>query len=396
VIWAISPILAYGTIYRVLAILCSLVWLFIEAFRPNNIFNNASIFTISVVFFLIFKILMKILVPDQFSFLADFQLYIFFLFALMGESLRKRSQAGVGPILLVVMVLMPIWMTTTLTALSTMIGDNGATVTRVLAKSSEEAEGLTELGVGGYGMVYFLVMYIPCMIFLFRNRRLFNFEESWKRKAVTYLTALNILLGIWTVYKADYVFAIFMTLISLMLTFFYNVKSLKRRILFFTVSSSLFLVLPLLLIKYISELTAFFYGTSLHRKLVDIQLSLLSGQSEGTVGDRTERYIRSWNYFIENPIFGTFKRDNLGKHSLILDIFAQYGFFIGILLVFILSYIFLRYMKRSIYVSNIHITMCTMILLISLLNNIGAIQGVVMFLVYPAILSQYMLKSIIK
>lgn len=330
--------------------------------------------------------------PDQFSFLSYFQFYIFFLFALMGESLRKRNYTDVNQILLLIMILMPVWMITTLRALATMIGEGGATVTRVLAKSSDEAVELTQMGVGGYGMVYFLVLYIPCMIFLFRNKNLLNYTEKWKGNAIGYLTLVNILLGLFTVYKADYVFAIFLALIGLGFSFFYDSKSIKKKVLFLVGSLSMVVIVPLLIVRFINELADFFWGTSLHRKLVDIQLSLLTGKSQGTVSDRVDRYQRSWNYYLDNPILGTLKKDNLGKHSMILDTFAQYGTFIGLFLVFVLSYIFIRYMRAGIYISNLHITMCLMTLLITLLNNIGAIQGVAIFLVYPAIQSASVLR----
>jgi hypothetical protein len=386
IVWAISPILAYGTIYRVLAVLASVSWLLLEIFRPNNIFVKPSRLTLLFLSFLLFQIGLKIIVPDQFGFVAYFQLYIFYLFGLMGESLRKRNYQGIEYMVLIVLLLMPIWMLTTNIALASMEGENGATVTRVLAKSSAEAEALTELGVGGYGMVYFLVLYIPSIFFLIRKRSEILFKSKILNKLFYPIILTNFLSGIYTIYKADYVIAILLMLVGLGFSFFYSPTNRVKKGLFLGGLVAGVVVIPMLIVRYINELSEIFWGTSLHRKLVDIQISVVSGKSSGTVLDRTERYMRSIGYYLDNPIFGTLKKDNLGKHSMVLDTFAQYGTLLGILFVFTLMYLFWRSKNEYTQPSNIHLTMAVLLFLTAALNNLGAILGVAVFIVYPGAL----------
>lgn len=329
---------------------------------------------------------MKILVPDKFSFISYFQFYIYFLFGLMGESLRKRNYRGIQDVILLILFLMPVWMTTTCIALSTMIGSDGATVTRVLVKSSAEAEALTDLGVGGYGFTYFLVMYLPCVLYLIRNRKSEIFTYTWTKKIILPLLLLNFLLGLFTVYKADYVLAILLMALGLAFALFYDSKSTMKRGAFWMSLVGVSVAIPFLILRYITELIQFFWGTSLMVKLKDINMSLVSGKSSGTVSGRTDRYLRSWNMFLDNPFFGTLKKDNLGKHSLIIDMFAQYGVFIGIFFCIAVLYIFFRGSKRSFPKSNLHMTIGVLLFLIMLLNSIGAIMGVAVFLVYPGVI----------
>lgn len=387
IIWAISPIMAYGLFYRLLAIIFSLIWLFVESIRPNNIFKKPSKLVVYVLIFLAFQISMKLLVPDQFTFLSYFQLYIFFLFALMGESLRKRNYRDIYQILLLVIILMPIWMITTNIAVENMIGSDGSTVTRVLAKSSDESRMLTKKGVGGYGMIYFLVLYLPCIFYLIRNFNRITFDSIKNRNLVMLFLLVNYLLGIYTVFKADYVIALILMVIGIYFSLLYNAQSKLKQLIFWGFGFSfLFVVLPLVILRNINYLAELFWGTSLHRKLVDIQISLVSGSSKGTVSDRTDRYLRSWNYFLDNIITGTLKKDNLGKHSLILDMFAQYGVFIGLFFCVVLLYIFFRSNREHVQKNNLHITVGLLFFLICLLNNIGAIIGVAVFFVYPGVL----------
>ena len=305
----------------------------------------------------------------------------------MGESLRKRNYRDIHQILLLVAILIPIWMMTTNIAIQNMVGSDGATVTRILAKSSDEAKMLTSLGVGGYGMVYFLVLYLPCIFYLLRNFNRINFEKIKNRYLILILLLINYLLGIYTVFKADYVLAFFLMIIGICFSLFYDTKSRSKQLIFWSSSFTfLFIILPLLILRNINYLAELFWGTSLHRKLVDIQISLVSGGSSGTVYDRTERYLRSWNYFLDNLIMGTLKKDNLGKHSMILDTFAQFGVFVGLFFCIVLFYIFFRSNRECDQKNNIHITMGIIFFLISLLNNIGAIMGVAIFFIYPGVL----------
>ena len=72
-----------------------------------------------------------------------------------------------------------------------------------------------------------------------------------------------------------------------------------------------------------------FEGTKVTQKINDLMLSVQSGEADGSVGDRTTRYMASINTIINYPIIGGLWMCSIGNHSAILDSFAKYGLFGG-------------------------------------------------------------------
>ena len=127
-------------------------------------------------------------------------------------------------------------------------------------------------------------------------------------------------------------------------------------------------------------------GTNYYMKLNDLIDSTESAEASGTAFDRIARYIRSIIIFFENPVFGVLVRDSIGKHSLILDTFAQFGFIIGILLIYILFKIPYSIYRLSKKQQPLSFAILFVIIMLTSLNNIAMAYGFVFYIFYPYII----------
>ena len=99
--------------------------------------------------------------------------------------------------------------------------------------------------------------------------------------------------------------------------------------------------------------------------------------------------MRSFLLFLENPLVGTLKFDDIGKHSNIIDQFAQYGLVVGIILLRIITKVpnvINNHIKnkRIIFVKIFLLTL----ILFGLCNNFASSLGVAFILLVCSINSQ--------
>src|SRR5690606_36725556 len=150
------------------------------------------------------------------------------------------------------------------------------------------------------------------------------------RKRLAWLLMLvNLLLAIWMVLNAGYSFAVLLMFGSLLVVFLVNRRGLMpvmRGLLFSIVATVVLLLAFGPLLGFLSDLAQ---GTEYPQKLADWQASCAGDSAVGTVDVRLERYQRSLELFLRNPLIGVLEFDDLGKHAAYLDRFAQYGFFFG-------------------------------------------------------------------
>jgi hypothetical protein len=105
--------------------------------------------------------------------------------------------------------------------------------------------------------------------------------------------------------------------------------------------------------------------------------------ASGTLYDRIERYQRSFLLFVQNPIFGTMLSTDIGKHSQILDNFAQFGIVVGSMFVYFLIAVPIRYINRRGAEFGLAFAMLIVTLLYFGLNNAFMSAGPVLFIIFP-------------
>lgn len=113
------------------------------------------------IFYIIYTMVFELLASGVPGVIRNIQLYIVLFFVLVGESRRKRI-ASLNNVFWVIIGLYAVWIPVNLRFL---IADN-ARAMRVVVRSSAEAMELMSQGVGGYALVYGVVLLLPVLVTL--------------------------------------------------------------------------------------------------------------------------------------------------------------------------------------------------------------------------------------
>ena len=188
---------------------------------------------------------------------------------------------------------------------------------RVLASSAFERYGASEYrkqGLGGFGLTYSLVFFIPLLIYWINHAKKKAFAI-----ALLILTSINILLS-------GYTTAFLLIVLALCLYIFFKLNSYQKTFLviflvFFVIFQKYFL--PDFL-YYLSEL---FGSKQMAEHLVEIA-DILAGEASLFDLGRVDLLEKSWEMFLTNPLFGgKFVSENfeIGGHSTFMDILGTNG-----------------------------------------------------------------------
>lgn len=384
VAWTISPPLAFGDAWRVLALCCAGAWVLLEFGRRRNIFRYPTLPVLVAFLYIIYTLAIEGLVPDLGALSRHYQVWIMFFFLLVFESERRHGGEAYKPLFWLSLVLLPIWMWSTINA----YGSVGADVSRIITRSSAESEELTAQGIGGFGLVYSVVVAIPILAgFVLRPGRL-DWKRlpggKWRKRFAWLLMLVNLLLAVWMVLNAGYSFALLLMMASLLLVFLVNRRGLVPVIRGLLFASVVTIVLTLALGPFVGALSDLARGTEYQQKLADLQATFQGESAVGTVDMRMERYERSLELFYRNPVLGVLKIDDVGKHSAYLDRFAQYGFFFGALFVYLILYLPLRIARNRAADPGISFSVLFVAAAFPLINNVFAAFGFMIFIFYPA------------
>jgi len=311
-------------------------------------------------------------------------MWIMLFFLIVGQSRRNDLQSLV-PVFWTVLAVYPIWLFVTVRTLTT----ENAHAARIVVRASEEASALSEQGVGGYGLVYSVLLLMPGLLTLgwlrFREVTLPPPLRKVPRAAQA-LVILNIALGAFLVLTASYSIAVIaLTAVVLSATILRRYSGAR---VLFAILLTLIVALfgSVLLEGVLTALQPFAEGTSFAIKIRDILYSLHVGEAVGSVEDRTERYLRSLDLFLGSPLIGVLSFDDLGKHSEILDSFAQWGVVIGSIFVYLLSFLPLNMIKQNKRYFRFCFGMLASVAIIFGLNNCFASAGLMLYIMFPVAL----------
>jgi len=384
-IWVISPPMAYGTEWRVIAVASALVWIACEVTRSSGVVRKPTPLVLAATGFVLYTLLIELIIPDITTITHFFQIWILCLFLVISESFARRGIHALAPFFYIVLLLLPIWSIATLIGYETVAAD----ASRTMSRSSAQAEDFAAMGIGGYGFVYTSVLALPVLAFLSLKWPFPDITFSNNRTlAITkWIVHINFALSTLVIINAGYTIALItaITSIALLVTF----RAQSRHVLMKSATLALAL-LCLFVIFYnpvINAIEELATGTEYSEKVEDIKYTLEYGNVTGSIETRWERYTRSIELFFQHPILGTLTFDDVGKHSSFLDTFAQYGFFIGLLFSFILLFKPLNSLHSKTISSTLAISILFLVIMIPLLNRIFGAFGCVLFLFYPAALA---------
>ena len=382
-LWIMSPPLILIPAVRVLALLAIVLWAVLEILRPNNIFLRPTWPVLGALLFIAYDLILWFEL-GEWDLLSHIQLYILLTLLIVYES-RRNDPKSLAPVFWTMMLIMPVWWISTILAFDTF----GAHAARTVVRSSEEATELMQQGVGGYSLIYSTLVLIPILVVMIFRWRQFDmssaprFLRAFPRLFRLLPPVMLALSGI-LVLRAGFTIAVIVMAATLVVSLMYLRP--HSGLLFMGPLVAMFLVVvgQLFLSEIIEFLIPITEGTSFVHKLRDLQMSLYVGDSTGSVADRTERYSRSINSFLHNPIFGVMGDQGVGNHSAYLDNFAQRGLFFGALYMGLMLYLPIRMLRRLPGMLSMTGGVLTVMILFPLLNSVTMAVGVVLFIMYPA------------
>lgn len=315
VVWTISPPLQVDTIYRMLALVCAVLWIAIWFIRENPVTLGKE--QIGAIFFLIAVIVVVFFEKHNFSIIikqiALIMLVICFMMTYFYDD-KWDELSGIVPI---VLILLTIWNYNTVKIL---VEDH--TIARLLVRDDETTYEYLRQGIGGYSLIYPQVCICPLIFaWIFKvfkhNKIYFAIGVVW---AYTYVRLLEL---------AGYSIALFGSVIGLILLLFYRGKNVIPAfvitiLIFIGIMAAILYIAPFR--EWILET---FDGMAVARKVNDLVSTSDTGVTGDSIQVRIDAYSNSLVDMLKYPIIGSLWRENGGGHSALMDITAKYGWMGG-------------------------------------------------------------------
>ncbi|MCZ6828289.1 MAG: hypothetical protein O7F73_01630 [Gammaproteobacteria bacterium] len=387
-IWLLSPVLAYSTTARVFSGVAIGIWMFREALRVRGIFSYASVPVLLAAFYGCYILMIEMLVDDSSTINRHYQVLILLFFLFVQQSYRLNAVAEFNNLFWIVLLILPIWISTTLLAQES-LGDN---VVRLVIRSDDTARELSGQGVGGYSLVYSLLLALPVLWYfsIFPKRvdwssftRFSGFPAYLGRA----LVLANLVLALLLILRAGYAIAVALALISLVAVFMGDkgrASNLVFAVLVFSVVAALTGLFSDSIVQGLLQISR---GTLYENKVAHTLLSLGGQESVGTFELRSERYLRSILLFLGSPFWGTLSFDSIGKHSAYLDNFAQYGILVGAVFMYLLMFLPIRFLRQCEKHYGLALAIFIVALSFPMLNNVFGAYGLILFIFIPGALS---------
>lgn len=331
IIWTISPPLEIDMIYRLLALGCAGIW-FIVALRRRLFVEKVHIYAIAYMFLVIvIAYLQKGSLDAILQHIAIYILVICFFINCFYKEGRWHELSGIVPIVLLLLIIYN-WRTAEI-----LLED--PTIARLLVRADESVYPYLRQGIGGYSLVYPQVCIFPAILAwilrAYKNNKLcFGIGCVW---LYTYILCIS---------RAGYSIAIFATIVGAIMLFFYRGRNIWTA---FLIAGVIFLVV-MWSIVYVDSFREYllqtFDGTAVAKKITDLVATSETGAAEGSIFARMEAYRGSMNVILEYPLVGGLWMRSGGGHSAILDQFAKYGVWGGVIYTIMLFYVPNEYKRR--------------------------------------------------
>lgn len=359
--WCVSPPLAYGALYRVAAIVALVYYLLRSMGSATSVQRTKLFATVGMCVYMIY--LSSVTRENA---MWRMGLYVLLLTGISFEiwSSKCHETKLFKIILLWSFSLYAIWNTTTLMEVL-----NNERIMRVLVQNSDVSQSYAMRGIGGYGYMYSIVAALPIGIQLLREEK------------VNWLEKLVLIYFVFTTTLISYFSQYFMAILLVVLIYVMAWKTPNKTTI---ISIAVFsLVVGLCMESILDFLISITDDGTLHRKLVDMQAIIVNGEDveDSDFGERFDRYSRDISLIISNPIIGTLRYTSIGKHSTVLDLFAQYGLIIGYFIVKQLFRPLLSNMKGGLPIVMVS---SVVIFIIAILNSFPITAAVPLCFIIPS------------
>ncbi len=329
VIWTISPPLQVDTVYRIVALVCAVLWVAIWFVRENPITLGKE--QIGAIFFLVAVMVVVYFERYDFSALikqiALIMLVICFMMTYFYDD-KWDELAGIVPI---VLILLTIWNYKTF---SILIEDH--TIARLLVRDDEATYDYLRQGIGGYSLIYPQVCISPLIVAwtfkaLKNNKLLFAVGVVW---AYTFVRVLEL---------AGYSIALFASAIGLILLVFYRGKNIIPAFIVTILAFAAIMAAILYIQPFREWILETFDGTAVARKVNDLVSTSETGVTGDSIQVRINAYLNSLSDMLKYPIIGSLWHESGGGHSALMDITAKYGWLGGYAFAMMIYHVPLHY-----------------------------------------------------
>ena len=316
IIWTISPPLEIDMIYRLLALAAAAIW-FLVALRRRLLVEKVHIYAVVYMFLVI---LIAYLEKGSFdAIIRQIGIYILvicFIIHCFYKENGWHELSGIVPIVLILLLIYN-WRTAEI-----LLED--PTIARKLVRADESVYEYLRQGIGGYSLVYPQVCIFPAILaWILRaycnNKIYFGIGCVW---LYTYILCIS---------RAGYSIAIFASIVGAIMLFFYRGRNIWTA---FAIAAVIFMAVmgAILYVDGFREyLLQTFDGTAVANKINDLVATSETGAAEGSIYVRIDAYKDSVHSILEYPLVGSLWMASGGGHSAILDQFAKYGVWGGII-----------------------------------------------------------------
>lgn len=317
-IWTIAPPLQIDNIYRIAALGAVGVWFLLNI--PQKV-TLERIHILAIIFAMLVMIVALMESGGRFrKILVPINYYMLVITFIMGYCYKGRwhELSWMIPIILLLLVYF------NFQTYKTVLDD--PSVARTLVRNDASAYHYMRRGVGGYGLLYPQVCILPIIV----SWIISAFRKHWVRFAIGVLWIISFFLYL---FNAGYSIAVAASIVSLIILFFYRRSSMVLAIIITTVLIAIIVWLIGYNAGFREWLISIFDGTKVATKINDLYLSITTADTADSIMVRWEAYMDSINCILSFPIIGGlwFPGGGGGSHSAILDTFAKYGLFGGVI-----------------------------------------------------------------
>ena len=331
VVWLLAPPLAYGTIYRLLAIVAAFVWLVLQLFnevkfkKSEHRLREINVYIFSMLIYIFAILLLEYFVKSisPFSVLADnLTTYILLFVGYVAYVYGAEKRASDLKVILYLIIALAVIFSLT----SVFRSNEFYEYTRMAGGSTDKSEYIlaqkaSAQGVGSFGFFCFTSILAPITLWLF-----FDLKRRW-----LLISFFIIEIG---VISAGYTLALMISLIGAIVAFVIKSRSAFLKVLMVLLAIGIIVfwdIIADLLYSFLYRITE---GSFYHKKVIDIFAFLLEGESGDTFDARAIRYMHSLRSIFNYPFFGSLFLSGIrssGYHSSIMDTFAVYGWPVGMI-----------------------------------------------------------------
>ncbi len=373
-VWTISPPLSIDLIYRLIAVLCALVFALDEIMKHGYSLTREEGYS---VLFLLVIVLVVLYANGVGGVLKPIALYLLVI-AYIIYNRYKDNLSVLNGLQIIAIALLFVWNIQTIRALS--LDDR---IARMIVRNDVEIYQYLRRGVGGYGHIICQTILSPVAIAWTLS--------AFRQHKVKFILGVVYLISFFRVlFSASYAIPILATVIGIIVYF----TGKKTRMWSYIVLALIIAGLTIYLIGYVPAIREYlgnlFPGYTVQNKINDLMYSIETGEMQGDFAARLSRYltpIRS--FFFEHPLVGGLWKGGAAGHSTILDAFGQYGLFGGYMMCSMLFFVPRR--NRSKYFENRKIRRTTaavwVVLFVTMMFDAWSLTcSFILFLVIPLML----------